>query len=165
MSGASTWGLVVETTVGTGQRKHTEAQVVAHVTGSRAEALEELERRARTYRPWHPTSPKRRRLLRMDDGFLLVVDGAYQSFGTRFTVAELLADSDAPAAAGPGPEGVPGTASAPQDPPAPAEPDEPSPGGPDTVSSPDAVSGPAAVGELDEDGVPVRPSWLGRPHL
>ncbi|MFC9547992.1 hypothetical protein ACFTXK_25675 [Streptomyces sp. NPDC056956] len=155
MSGAATWGLVVETTVGTGQRKHTEAQVVAHVTGSRAEALEELERRARTYRPWHPTSPKRRRLLRVDDGFLLVVDGAYQSFGTRFTVAELLADSDAPAAPDPGPEEVrePAPAApapdpapaAPQDPPPPAEPD--------------------AVGELDEDGVPVRPSWLGRPDL
>ncbi|WP_432055798.1 hypothetical protein [Streptomyces sp. bgisy022] len=159
MNGTPTWGLVVETTVGTGQRKHTEAQVVAHVTGSRAEALEELERRARTYQPWHPTSPKRRRLLRLDDGFLLVVDGAYQSFGTRFTVAELLADSETPAAADPGPEGVPETASAPQDPPAPAEPDEPSPGGPD------AVSGPDAVGELDEDGVPVRPSWLGRPDL
>ncbi|MGW6295370.1 hypothetical protein [Streptomyces sp. NPDC055058] len=151
MSGASTWGLVVETTVGTGQRKHTEAQVVAHVTGSRAEALEELERRARTYRPWHPTSPKRRRLLRVDDGFLLVVDGAYQSFGTRFTVAELLADSDAPATPDPAPEGAP----EPQEPPAPhrPSPDAPSPGGPD------------AVGELDEDGVPVHPSWLGRPDL
>ncbi|MFJ9668287.1 hypothetical protein ACIRPP_27350 [Streptomyces sp. NPDC101219] len=164
MSGATVWGLVVETTVGTGQRKHTEAQVVAHVTGSRAEALEELERRAHAYQPWHPTSPKRRRLLRVDDGFLLVVDGAYQSFGTRFTVAELLADSDAPAAPDRGPEGTrepapaapaPDPAPAPQDPPAAhrPSPDEPSPGGPD------------AVGELDEDGVPVRPSWLGRPDL
>src|SRR5690606_27704855 len=75
------------------------------------------------------------------------------SFGTRFTVAELLADSDAPAAPDPGPEEVrePAPAApapdpapaAPQDPPPPAEQD--------------------AVGELDEDGVPVRPSWLGRP--
>ncbi|MEU3945094.1 hypothetical protein [Streptomyces sp. NPDC029526] len=170
MSGTVTWGLVVETTVGTGQRKHTEAQVVAHVTGSRAEALEELERRARAYQPWHPTSPKRRRLLRVDDGFLLVVDGAYQSFGTRFTVAELLADSDAPAAPDPGPGGTrepapaapaPGSAPAPQDPPSP---DESPPGGPDTVGGP-SPGGPDAAGELDEDGVPVRPSWLGRPDL
>lgn len=167
MSGTATWGLVVETTVGTGQRKHTEAQVVAHVTGSRAEALEELERRARTYQPWHPTSPKRRRLLRVDDGFLLVVDGAYQSFGTRFTVAELLADSDAPAAPDPGPEEVrkpaptapaPDPAPAPQGPPAPLAPHGPSPDEPSPAE-------PDAVGELDEDGVPVRPSWLGRPDL
>ncbi|MGW0301437.1 hypothetical protein ACWDYK_32750, partial [Streptomyces anthocyanicus] len=98
MSTAPAWGLVVETTMGTGERKHTEAQVVAHVAGSREEALAELERRARSYSPPHPLSPRRRRLLRVGDGFLLVVDGAWQSFVTRFTVAELLTDSAAPRA-------------------------------------------------------------------
>ncbi|MGW7527422.1 hypothetical protein [Streptomyces sp. NPDC054783] len=92
------WALVVETTVGASERKHVEAHVVAHVCGSRADALVELERRARSYAPEHPRSPRRRRLLRERDGFLLVVDGAWQSFATRFTVAELLEDSDAPVA-------------------------------------------------------------------
>ncbi|MEV5875564.1 hypothetical protein AB0L75_15280 [Streptomyces sp. NPDC052101] len=91
----SVWGLVIETTVSSGDRKHVEACVVAHVHGSRAEALAELERRARSYAPEHPRSPRRRRLLREGDGFLLVVDGAWQSFATRFTVAELLEDSAA----------------------------------------------------------------------
>ncbi|MFG3191902.1 hypothetical protein [Streptomyces omiyaensis] len=95
----TTWGLVVETTVGIGERKHVEATVVAHVTGSREEALAELERRARSYSPSHPLSPRRSRLLRQGDGFLLVVDGAWQSYVTRFTVAELLVDSAAPAPA------------------------------------------------------------------
>lgn len=104
MSTAPAWGLVVETTMGTGERKHTEAQVVAHVAGSREEALAELERRARSYSPPHPLSPRRRRLLRVGDGFLLVVDGAWQSFVTRFTVAELLTDSAAPRAPEPEPE-------------------------------------------------------------
>ena len=75
----TTWGLVVETTVGTGERKHTGATVVAHVEGSREEALAELERRARAYMPAHPFNHDRRRLLRDNDGFLLVVDGAWRS--------------------------------------------------------------------------------------
>ncbi|MFJ6072823.1 hypothetical protein ACIQFU_18560 [Streptomyces sp. NPDC093065] len=146
MSDAPAWGLVVETTVGTGERKHTEAQVVAHVTGSREEALAELERRARSYSPTHPLSPRRRRLLRVGDGFLLVVDGAWQSFVTRFTVAELLEDSAAPKA--PEPE----VAAAPE-PVADAAPPAPAP--------PPARREP----ELDADGVPVRPAWLGRRDL
>jgi hypothetical protein len=98
----TTWGLVVETTTGAGEGKHSEARVVAHVTGTRAEALAELERRARGYSPEHPRSPRRRRLLREGDGFLLVVDGAMQSFATRFTVAELLEDSAPEPGAAPG---------------------------------------------------------------
>ena len=145
MSTARTWGLVVETTLGTGERKHTEAQVVAHVTGPREEALAELERRARSYSPTHPLSPRRRRLLRVGDGFLLVVDGAWQSFVTRFTVAELLTDSAAPQAPEPAPEA--GTA-------------------PEPVADAAPPAGPAArEPELDADGVPVRPAWLGRRDL
>ncbi|WP_406729374.1 hypothetical protein WJ438_39400 [Streptomyces sp. GD-15H] len=136
----TTWGLVIETTVGVGERKHTEAYVVAHVTGSREEALAELERRARSHSPAHPRSPKRRRLLRQDDGFLLVIDGAWQSFVTRFTVAELLEDSDAPAA----PEPVVEASGAPAA--AVAEPVE-------------------QQVERYADGVPVKPAWLGRNDL
>ncbi|MFB6832888.1 hypothetical protein [Streptomyces hydrogenans] len=131
-----TWGLVIETTVGMGERKHVEATVVAHVTGSREEALAELERRARSYAPSHPLSPRRSRLLRQGDGFLLVVDGAWQSFVTRFTVAELLVDSAAPA---PEPEPEP---------------------------EPEPVEDPVVdTAARDADGVPVRPTWLGRADL
>lgn len=136
----TTWGLVIETTMGAGERKHTEAHVVAHITGPREEALAELERRARSYSPEHPRSPQRRRLLRQTDGFLLVVDGAWQSFVTRFTVAELLQDSDAPTA----PEPV---AEAPTDPVAPPAEAVEQPGGRYT------------------DGVPIKPAWLGRDDL
>lgn len=148
MSAVTTWGLVVESTVGTGERKHTEAQVVAHVEGTRGEALAELERRARAHVPTHPLSHRRRRLLRDGDGFLLVVDGAWHSFITRFTVAELLEDSAAPAA----PEPVGRTPSEPE---------------PVAETAPPAPPRPTAerLAERDEDGVPVLPSWLGRRDL
>ncbi|WP_345963578.1 hypothetical protein ABDE16_26030 [Streptomyces sp. BRB040] len=145
MNAVPAWGLVVETTVGTGERKHTEAQVVGHVNGSRQEALAELERRARSYSPTHPLSPRRRRLLRVGDGFLLVVDGAWQSFVTRFTVAELLEDSAAPRI----PEPEPEAEAAPE---------------PVAEATPPA-SADAREPELDADGVPVRPAWLGRRDL
>ncbi|MFI9251823.1 hypothetical protein [Streptomyces sp. NPDC053069] len=134
----TTWALVVEMTLGAGEGKHMEAHVVAHVSGTRAEALAELERRARNHSPEHPRSPRRRRLLRDGDGFLVVVDGAWQSFATRFTVAELLEDSAAPAA------------------PEPVE----TPTGP--IASPDE---PAEQDERYADGVPVKPAWLGRDDL
>lgn len=72
---------------------------MAHVEGGREPAMAELERRARAYTPEHPRSPKRRRLFRDGDGFLLVVDGAWQSHATRFSIAELLDDTDRPAPA------------------------------------------------------------------
>ncbi|GHB03786.1 hypothetical protein ACIQRS_28650 [Streptomyces termitum] len=140
---APTWGLVVETTVGTGERKHVEATVVAHVTGPREAALAELEQRARNYAPAHPLSPRRRRLLRQRDGFLLVVDGAWQSYVTRFTVAELLEDSAAP----------------------PAPPEEPAASDPAPGPAPEPEPEPEGPAERDEDGIPVRPSWLGRHDL
>lgn len=140
------WGLVIETTVGVGERKHTEAYVLTHVEGTREEALVELERRARIHTPEHPRSPKRRRLFRERDGFLLVIDGAWQSFSTRFTVAELLDDSAAPPP--PPPEVAPPEA-------------EPDPA--DTVPSPPPPSTPPV--ERDADGVPVRPAWWGRTDL
>ncbi|MFD5252534.1 hypothetical protein ACFWM5_06760 [Streptomyces bobili] len=137
----ATWGLVIETTVGIGERKHSEAYVLAHVEGTRDEALVELEQRARHHSPEHPRSPKRRRLFRESDGFLLVIDGAWQSFSTRFTVAELLEDSAAPAKPARLPKGEPAPVTAAPPP-----------------SSPPPV-------ERYADGVPVRPAWLGRNDL
>ncbi|MES9555008.1 MULTISPECIES: hypothetical protein [unclassified Streptomyces] len=137
------WGLVIETTVGVGERKHAEAYVLAHMKGTREEALVELERRAREHTPEHPRSPKRRRLFRESGGFLLVIDGAWQSFSTRFTVAELLDDSAAPAP--PSAEATPPVA-------------EPDPA--------DAVPPPSTPPvEHYADGVPVRPTWWGRTDL
>ncbi|MFI9243696.1 hypothetical protein ACIGXF_14085 [Streptomyces sp. NPDC053086] len=143
----TTWGLVIETTVGAGDRKHLEAYVVAHVIGSRAEALAELERRARSHSPEHPRSPRRRRLLRNADGFLLVIDGVWQSFVTRFSVAELLEDSAAPEPAmedSAAPEPVAEAQTVPVAPP------------PEPVAE-----------DVDRyaDGVPVKPAWLGRSDL
>ncbi|MFG2630553.1 hypothetical protein [Streptomyces sp. NPDC048473] len=144
----ATWGLVIETTVGVGERKHAEAYVLAHIEGTREEALVELERRARSHTPAHPRSPKRRRLFREGDGFLLVIDGAWQSFSTRFTVAELLHDSAAPAV----PPVVPATE---PNPAAAAPPPPPPPSSPPSPPSSSPV-------ERYADGVPVRPVWLGR---
>ncbi|MFF9350820.1 hypothetical protein [Streptomyces sp. NPDC014734] len=154
----TTWGLVMETTVGSAERKHTEAYVLAHVDGTREEALLELERRARNHTPDHPWSPKRRRLFRKDDGFLLVLDGAWRSFSTRFTVAELLEDSDAPE---PEPEPEPEPAREPE--PVAGSADVPPPARRGT-GRPAAPPAEQHV-ERDADGVPVRPAWLGRPDL
>ncbi|MGP3735242.1 hypothetical protein ACTWJ9_18905 [Streptomyces sp. GDS52] len=156
----TTWGLVIETTMGVGERKHTEAYVLAHVTGEREEALAELERRARSYSPPHPRNPKRRRLLRQDDGFLLVVDGAWQSFVTRFTVAELIEDSAAP----PAPEPAPETAPEPVVETVPEPVPEPVAEAP---SAPVAAAPEPAEQQVERyaDGVPVKPAWLGRTDL
>ncbi|MFF1357614.1 hypothetical protein [Streptomyces sp. NPDC058297] len=140
----ATWGLIVEMTVGTGERKHMEASVLGHVEGSREQALAELAERIGCYTPEHPRSPKRSRLFRIADGYLLVIDGAWQSFSSRFTVAELVKDSAAP----PEPQPLPAHAGTP-----PAAP-------PEDVA-------PAAGPTVDryEDGVPVKPAWLGRTDL
>ncbi|MEU6660197.1 hypothetical protein [Streptomyces sp. NPDC046821] len=142
----TTWGLIVETTVGMGERKHMEASVLAHVEGSREEAMAELERRAWRYIPEHPRNARRRRAYRTADGILLVMDGSWQSFSTRFVVAELVGDSDAPP---PEPEPVP------------AEVDPTPPAQPENTGTP---SPDASVARYD-DGVPVKPAWFGRTDL
>ncbi|MGH4033916.1 hypothetical protein ACQB60_33855 [Actinomycetota bacterium Odt1-20B] len=138
------WGLVVETTTGSGERKYPTGFVIGHVEGTREDALAELERHALVYQPEHPRSPKRRRLYRHGDGFLLLIDGVLQDFSTRLTVAELIQDSADPRIAAPladpGPEDAVPQATDPQAP------------------------------DLDaqaryDDGVPVRPSWWGRSDL
>ncbi|MEV6701554.1 hypothetical protein AB0M68_31065 [Streptomyces sp. NPDC051453] len=146
----ATWGLIVEMTVGTGERKHMEASVLAHVEGSREEALAELGEWIGRYTPEHPRSPKRSRIFRTADGFLLVIDGAWQTFSSRFTVAELVKDSAAPQPVPP-----PEDAAAPEEaaPPPAAPPEDAAP----------APSGPTV--DRYADGVPVKPAWLGRTDL
>ncbi|MFE2987536.1 hypothetical protein [Streptomyces sp. NPDC059262] len=148
----ATWGLIVEMTVGTGERKHMEASVLAHVEGSREEALAELGEWIGRYTPEHPRSAKRSRIFRTADGFLLVVDGAWQTFSSRFTVAELVKDSAAPQ---PQPSPVPSPVPPPEEaaPPPAAPPEDAAP----------APSGPTV--DRYADGVPVKPAWLGRTDL
>ncbi|MFF1400364.1 hypothetical protein ACFVZD_42190 [Streptomyces sp. NPDC058287] len=150
----ATWGLIVEMTVGTGERKHIEASVLAHVEGSREEALAELGEWIGRYTPEHPRSPKRSRIFRTADGFLLVVDGAWQSFSSRFTVAELVKDSAAPE---PQPTPVP----EPTPVPAPEDAAPPPAASPEDATV--APSGPTV--DRYADGVPVKPAWLGRTDL
>lgn len=143
------WGLVVEQNLGFGgQRRVWSADVLDHVDGTREEALEALRVRAETFVPTHPYSPRRRRIYREQDGFLLVLDGSLQSFHCRFTVAEQILDSAAPKpspAADPVPEEGPepsAPVSARRTPPPPPEPPK----------------------AWDAD-VPEVPSWYGREDL
>lgn len=97
-----------------------------------------------------PRSPKRTRIFRTADGFLLVIDGAWQTFSSRFTVAELVKDSAAPQPS-PVPSPVP-----------PPEEAAPPPAVPPEDAAP-ARSGPTV--DRYADGVPVKPVWLGRTDL
>lgn len=91
------WGLVVEQNLGYGrQGRMWSVGVIGHVEGSREEALAALRVRAERFEPVHPSNPKGRALYREADGFLLVVEGVWQPWHCRFTVAEQLYDSAAP---------------------------------------------------------------------
>ncbi|MCX3060300.1 hypothetical protein [Streptomyces beihaiensis] len=90
---STTWGLIVEETDGTGERKAYAAHVVEHVTGTREQALARLEHVARNHVPQHPMNPSATWLYRTGEGFLLVNKGSMRTYGCRFSVAELLYDS------------------------------------------------------------------------
>ncbi|MEU0298091.1 hypothetical protein ABZ252_01210 [Streptomyces sp. NPDC006175] len=93
----SRWGLVVEQNLGFGrQGRMWSVDVMDHVEGTREDALRALKARAERFEPVHPTTRKRRTLYREAEGFLLVVEGVWQPFHCRFTVAEQLYDSAAP---------------------------------------------------------------------
>ncbi|QNP69793.1 hypothetical protein IAG44_10250 [Streptomyces roseirectus] len=89
------WGLVVESTSGSGDGKRWSASVLGEIEGTREQALCELELQARAFSPTHPRMPRRTRLYRQDDGFLLLTDGQFETFLTRFSLAELIEDSAA----------------------------------------------------------------------
>ncbi|MEW1862324.1 MULTISPECIES: hypothetical protein [unclassified Streptomyces] len=100
---AERWGLIVEESrIKSYHNMLTEllTTVLEVFTGSRAEALARLESHATSYQPRRMRFPPRTRLFRTADGFLLVCgdapseyDNGY-SFVCRFTVAELLRDSE-----------------------------------------------------------------------
>ncbi|MFD6797108.1 hypothetical protein [Streptomyces cyaneofuscatus] len=146
------WGLLVEQNLGLGgQRRVWSAGVMDHVDGTREEALEALRQRAEVYEPLHPASPKRRRLYRERDGFVLVLDGAWQSFHCRFTVLEELYDSAAPE---PEPHTIPEPEPVQPPPPVRRRPVRPRP-------EPEPEPEREWEWEWDAD-VPEVPSWLNR---
>ncbi|MFE4452801.1 hypothetical protein [Streptomyces sp. NPDC056796] len=140
------WGLVVEQNLGYGrQGRMWSVGVLDHVEGTREEALAVLRVRAERFEPVHPANPKRRALYREPDGFLLVVEGVWQPWHCRFTVAEQVYDSAAAEAGA-------------DEPPAP-EP-EPEKAAPPAAPPPDPGPPPAWDAQ-----VPEVPSWLGRDDL
>ncbi|MGW1316487.1 hypothetical protein [Streptomyces sp. NPDC002426] len=142
----STWGLVVEQNLGYGRKgRMWSIGVMDHVEGTREEALAALRLRAERFEPVHPANPKSRKLYREADGFLLVVEGVWQPFHCRFSVAEQLYDSTVPEPAEEAAEAeVRDGPTAPEPAPAPAEP------------------GPPPAWDAQ---VPEVPSWLGRDDL
>ncbi|MEV5158299.1 hypothetical protein [Streptomyces sp. NPDC053728] len=150
------WGLVVEQNLGYGrQGRMWSVGVMDHVEGTREEALAALRIRAERFEPVHPANPKRRMLYREADGFLLVVDGVWQPFHCRFTVAEQLYDSDAPEPVAAQPP-VPVTA--------PEDPDGPARGTKAASPAPEPEPDPGPPPAWDAE-VPEVPSWLGRDDL
>ncbi|NJP42513.1 hypothetical protein [Actinacidiphila epipremni] len=87
------WGLIVEESVGYRYSRY-RPRVLAEVTGTREEALAELARQVEEYVDGYGYDGPRRRLFRTDDGFLYVRGKNYATTGARFSVAELLSDSD-----------------------------------------------------------------------
>ncbi|MFG2416969.1 hypothetical protein [Streptomyces goshikiensis] len=75
-----------------------------------------------------------------------MIDGAWQSHATPFSVAELMDDTERPA---------------------PAEAVDDRPAAPDPKPEPEPVipTLPTVAVERDGDGVPVKPAWLGRTDL
>ncbi|MFD9289509.1 hypothetical protein ACFWBV_14720 [Streptomyces sp. NPDC060030] len=139
------WGLVVEQNLGYGrQGRMWSVGVLDHVEGTREEALAALRIRAERFEPVHPANPKNRALYREANGFLLVVEGVWQPWHCRFTVAEQVYDSAAP-------EPVEEQPDAPEQAEAVPRPREPGPG-------------PGLPPAWDAQ-VPEVPSWLGRDDL
>ncbi|WKX72965.1 hypothetical protein [Streptomyces sp. XD-27] len=142
------WGLIVEVSERRGEGRSWSAYVMGYVDGTREQALRELEAHARRRFPPPSRWTKRTQLFRAGDALMLITERGMHNRYTRFTVAELLYDSDAPpASADPRPPAADLE-------PAP-EPEAPEPGPLDGV--PDEAR--------FDDGVPVKPSWLGRTDL
>jgi hypothetical protein len=93
------WGLFVEETVGSGEGRHCEVELLGQVDGSREDALRALEETALRFKPSKPFSVRRRLLYRTQDGFLQTNEGVTTTYHCRFTAAELISDSKNPSLA------------------------------------------------------------------
>ncbi|MEN8652297.1 hypothetical protein ABCR94_17250 [Streptomyces sp. 21So2-11] len=86
------WGLLLDKPAGRGDSKPLE--LLGTVDGTRESAEAQLRELVRRYRPSHPMRPKRTRIYRTVDGWMLIGDGASgQSFAYRFMMCELEWDS------------------------------------------------------------------------
>ncbi|MDX3095134.1 hypothetical protein PV703_03025 [Streptomyces sp. ME01-24h] len=90
------WGLFAEETVGSGDARRWEFELLGHADGTREEALRKLEEAALAYRPSKPFSVRRSRLYRSGEGFVQVNEGVTTTYLCRFTLAELIRDSKDP---------------------------------------------------------------------
>ncbi|MFJ9344391.1 hypothetical protein ACIRP0_34705 [Streptomyces sp. NPDC101733] len=141
------WGLILEQNIGAGRgNRMWSVGVMGHVDGTREEALAALRERAESFEPVHPYTVRRRRLYEEEGGFLVVLEGSWQEFHIRFTVARQLADSNPP----------------PAPPQRPAEPAGPVP--PRSPKAPGPPVPPPPPRDWDAE-VPERPAWLGRDDL
>jgi hypothetical protein len=93
------WGLFVEETVGSGEDKHWEVELLGHADGTREDALRELEDAALRFKPAKPFSVRRSRLYRTEDGFLQTNEGMATTYHCRFSVAETVRDGKDPSVA------------------------------------------------------------------
>lgn len=87
------WGLIVEEHGSGWNSRYWRPEVLDHLTGTREQAMHALRLRAQNHRPGQPAMARRRLLYQDTDGFLLVVQGATQTFHSRFTLATLLHDT------------------------------------------------------------------------
>lgn len=93
------WGLFAEETVGSGDARRWEFELLGHADGTREDALRRLEEAALAYRPSKPFRVRRSRLYRSGEGFVQVNEGVTTTYLCRFTVAELIRDSKDPKSA------------------------------------------------------------------
>ena len=90
---AERWGLIVERTSGVYHPRY-QPEVLAEVVGTREEALAELARHVTEYERSVAHTRDRKRLFRTDDGFLSIREGGMSSWGCRFSVAQLILDTN-----------------------------------------------------------------------
>lgn len=87
------WGLIVEEARGR-YNGYYQPRVVGEVTGTREEALARLEEAVTDYVDGAGHTTARRRLYRTEDGFHYVHGDGRLTTGMRFSVAELISDSN-----------------------------------------------------------------------
>lgn len=87
------WGLFVEET--TVMHNRYEPRELSEFTGTRQEALARLEEHLREFLAYNPQDTARIRIYRTADGFFYMRDrGGLRARGARFSVGELVSDSD-----------------------------------------------------------------------
>ncbi|QPP06195.1 hypothetical protein G4Z16_07080 [Streptomyces bathyalis] len=87
------WGLIVEETGGFRDRRW-EAFLLGEFDGTREDALAKLLERAKAFKPEHPRIVRRQTIYAIADGYLVMSKGATETFHHRFSVAELVHDTD-----------------------------------------------------------------------